>query len=514
MPGAISFRTTRSTRGKTSNAPSKLPASSISSFARVSKLHQATGKGVAEKTSLLSNGRTSTIEIVLPSRKRKADDDTEVAPAANSNTPLKKLRLESEPAPVDTTTTTVSTPKKKKTVTFAPEVELEKSSQTPSTPSSRRKRRFDDENVPQPDLGCESLLERLRLQASPVSKRSKRTVTQQSRPDNGFELPQELLDLLDLQTALLKTLTMQYAHNGTTAPIDLRTIFPSVSRTWGKRQVTIDDIRLCIGIQDWSPVKASSSSRRCPFFLSDYGRGKTCIEMHPDAQTGPLREEKLNMDFEANLRTLWFGASRGEDQPVTIFISTLPKAVIKTSTSVAKASALFSKGQRTLEELKNGVVMRKQQQEQAAQEKKTGASIPTKPDGTKMSLLDRIRLKESEQAQLANKGPTPAELARRAALQRAEDVAAVIRMLCVAQGGVQAARMAFPMPTLLVKLKDSLRNAVSQEDGAACVRLLAAEVAPQWLRIVTVGGRENVVIQPAFQPTKAAVAERVAVLMG
>jgi hypothetical protein len=76
------------------------------------------------------------------------------------------------------------------------------------------------------------------------------------------------------------------------------------------------------------------------------------------------------------------------------------------------------------------------------------------------------------------------------------------------------ARISFTMAAVLVKLRDSLRTPVSQEDGAVCVRLLAKEVAPEWLRIVTVGGRENVVVQTGMQPGKMVVQERVDRLLG
>jgi hypothetical protein len=92
----------------------------------------------------------------------------------------------------------------------------------------------------------------------------------------------------------------------------------------------------------------------------------------------------------------------------------------------------------------------------------------------------------------------------------------VVCMMCkatVATGSGQV-RVSFTMAALMTRLKDSMRTPVSQEDGMVCVRLLAAEVAPQWLRVVKVGGRENVVCMMGLQPTKAEVEERVKVLLG
>ena len=74
-------------------------------------------------------------------------------------------------------------------------------------------------------------------------------------------------------------------------------------------------------------------------------------------------------------------------------------------------------------------------------------------------------------------------------------------------------RLAFPMPALVQRLRDSLRMPVSNEEGAACVRLLASEVAPGWIRVVTIGGRENVVVQRSMQPVDRVIRERVSGLL-
>ncbi|KAK0635553.1 hypothetical protein B0T17DRAFT_516632 [Bombardia bombarda] len=504
MPGLIS-RPKRTPRGKLAT-PSKLPAaSSIANFARISKLRIA-AKDLNGKSTALDSGRTSSIEIVLSSRKRKVEDDDlePVAPSStdNNSTPSKKPRRETVKAkPIAELLTPIT--RKKKTRQF----------QADSDDESDSRNNERDHKSPEP----EALLERLNLQ-SPVRKRTKTTLACESISENDFDLPRELVDLLDMHTALLKTLTMEMAHNGASTPVDLCSLLPSVTRAWGRRAVTLDDIRRCIGILNWrNPLtKGSSTSNTpataAPFYLSDYGRNKICIEQAPTAEPGPLREQKLNMDFEANLRALWL--ARRPDQPVQPFINILPSAPIKPCPSAAKALPLLARRQQALDELKNGVVRKQQEKQAKAVVQAEVKAAAVNPDGTKMSLLDRVRLKESQLlAQGGPSGPSPAELQRRAALQRAEDVAAVVGMLC-ATSGSGLARMAFTMSALMIKLKDSLRTPISQEDGMACVRLLAGEIAPQWLRIVTVGGRENVVVQTGFQPARGVVQERVQKLLG
>lgn len=477
MPGVVSQKTRTTRHGLASNPP----APNVNNFAKLSKF-QLLGKDTEKPAP--TTGRTSSIEIVLTSRKRKVEND------ADSTT--KKVRREPDAQRVPATPVS----RKKKSVRFA---ELEAAPSTPtrtaSTPSSSRKRRLESDETTQTEV----LLERLNLQ-SPIRKRTKAAIAHNAS-QNDFDLPQELIDLLNLHVAFLKTLSMECVHHGTNSPIDLRNIYPSVTRTWGKRQVSLDDIQRCVGVLNWTPTKADTTHMKSPFFLADYGRGMVCIEFHPNTEPGPLREHKLNMDFEANLRTLWL--SRRSDQAITLFIATLPKATIK-ACKVAP-----SKTQTTLADFKSSIIAQKKQEKQATIPQPT-ANTTTTP---KLSLLDRIRARELERSQ-SPAGPTPAELQRRAALARAVDVAAVIGMLVKATAaGSQQVRVSFTMAAVLVRLKDSLRTPVSQEDGAVCVRLLAKEVAPQWLRVVTVGGRENVVVETRGTMGKAEVEERVRVLL-
>ncbi|KAK0745329.1 hypothetical protein B0T21DRAFT_448343 [Apiosordaria backusii] len=473
MPGVISRKTrsAASTRG-TKNPPA---TSSIANFTKISKL-QTLGKDVAaEKKKATTDtifGRTSNIEIVLTSKKRKVEDEGDSTP--------KKQRREPEARPI-ATATPVS--RKKKTVSFALPENAAPAKPTPtpsraapvSTPSRKRSHQADDDSDSS-STQTSSLLERLNIQ-SPLQK--KRTKTVAALPaQNDFDLPQELLDLLDMQAAFLKSLSMQYAHNGTNSPIDLRDLYPSITRTWGKRQVTVADIQRLLGVLNWSPAKPSPTA---PFLLSDYGRAKICIDFSPSLPAGPIREAKLNMDFESNLRTLWLSSNKNN---VTLFLGTLPKAAIKKCESLIKAAI---PKQTTLDSLKAGIQARKEAELAAKEEAAKKVDEAVKPDGTRMSLLERIKMKEEEMRNVSE-GPTPEELQRRAALQRAGDVAAVIGMLCKASGGRGQARVSFTMQQVLGKVKDSLRTPVSGEDAGVCVRLLAMEVTPEWIRVVKVGG--------------------------
>ncbi|KAK7739223.1 hypothetical protein SLS53_005860 [Cytospora paraplurivora] len=340
--------------------------------------------------------------------------------------------------------------------------------------------------------------------------------TPDPEPKPVRELPQELLDIVSLYTAFLKTITVHYAHNGTNTPVDLRQISQPVSLAWGKRRISLADIRRCVGIMD-----IESSSTKSPFYLVDYGNKKTCVELRDEHRGRPLDERGLVSVFEANLRWIWespsSAAAAAAQDDMSAFVLGLPKAPVQTCEALSKASSALARGQRAMEELKAGVAARKEE-EQAATRAAASSTTTTSSAGqpaAKLSLLDRLRIKETHLAQLAATGPTPADLERRAALQRADDVAAVIAMLSRAAASSSpggGARVSFTMPTLLQRLGDSLRLPISREEGAACIRVLAREVAPEWLRIVVAAGRENVVVQVGRAPSSGVLLERVRLL--
>ncbi|CAI4215163.1 unnamed protein product [Parascedosporium putredinis] len=322
---------------------------------------------------------------------------------------------------------------------------------------------------------------------------------------NTQELPAHLAELASLHRAFLKIISLQFAHNGTNVPVDVRLLCPNISRTWGKRTVTVEDLRICIAIEGYNAAGKPESVS--PFIISSYGRNKVCIEVDPRLNGASINTDSLCRQFEENIRAL--GAERAVEEMSeldfnleSLSLADLPQAPIASLGSSTGVNPMLAKGHRALTELKNDIAAR--QQEKASQ----AAAIPTtNPDGTKISLLDRIRMKQLAKSQLTL--PSGPELQRRAALQRVEDIAATISMLTLANG---MPRQAFSMPTILEKLKDSFRTPMSSEEGATCLRLMATEVTPAWIQIVTIGGKENVVIQRALQPVDRVIRERVAQL--
>ncbi|KAI0406058.1 hypothetical protein F4802DRAFT_560574 [Xylaria palmicola] len=489
-------------------------ASSIGSFARVSKT--VGGANVKKEPHPSTPKKNAKLEAITPaSRKRKVVASIESESSADERP--KKLAV--SPA--------------KKPASAAPAQPArrgrppKRARPEPTPPKRARSPSVSESDVS--NIDTRVLFKKLRLESSPSRSSSPATadtsiagsdIEPDSIPVRTRELPQEVLSLIDLHAAFLKTLTLHYAHHGSNVPADLRVLCPNIARAWGKKMVTDADIRVCLGILS-SPSSMPSCSHLdgSPFRLSNYGRGKICVEIEQSRGFGPLSENKLNALFRGNIGALWaeFLAGKEKSGDAPAFLAALPRAPVALCESVAKASPVLLKGQQRLEDLKRGIALKKQEKANPKVSSSSASTLNTpsstttatlNPDGTKMSLLDRIRLKSLQKAALPA-GLSPAQLARRAALQRTEEVAALVAMLGRASSSAGDDRVSFAMPTLVDRLKDSLRMGISRPEGAACVRLLAAEVAPEWLRVITLAGREHVVVETARELGKAEVARRV-----
>ncbi|PFH60413.1 hypothetical protein XA68_11035 [Ophiocordyceps unilateralis] len=329
-------------------------------------------------------------------------------------------------------------------------------------------------------------------------------------------LPSHFAELVDLNRALLRTVVLHMAHNGRNAPLDVSSAIPNISRTWGKRKVTVADIRRCIAVQSYACEPGAAS----PLIVSNYGRGRICIELAPDRHGVVVDEERLCTQFRENLGTLC--ARRAVDDAIELdkdtdtdgdtkmdtdvdvllqglSIADLPQAAVADVAASAKTDLMLVKGQRALSQLKGGLVAKQQEREGKQQAHQVG-------QGSKMSLLERLRAKQLARAN-EPLPPTAEALQRRAALHRVGEVAATISMLSLSMP--LSGRQAFTMAALSQKLRDSQRMPMSDDEAVACVRLIATEVAPEWLRLLRLGGRDNVVVQRGGQPTDPMLEDRV-----
>lgn len=287
---------------------------------------------------------------------------------------------------------------------------------------------------------------------------------------------------------------------------------PNVARAWGKRSVTLEDIRRTIGVLNTNILERKKKDKTPQLTLSDYGHGKICIEISISAGkagtiiAGPVNENLLNEIFSGGLKNSW-EISLSENVEMKKFIDTLPLEPITTCSSLLKISPMLAKGQRRLEDFKMGIAIAKEQEKAKAVEAEIAHTTGSTTTGAKPTLLERLRAKQLEKANQPPP-PTKAELARKAAMQKIEEVAAVVVHLSTSSSMGQT-RISFTLPTILGKLRDSLKTPISKAEGETCVRLLAAEIAPEWVKMVKMGKSEALVVNRDERPTESSILERV-----
>ncbi|KAH7350524.1 hypothetical protein BKA65DRAFT_452945 [Rhexocercosporidium sp. MPI-PUGE-AT-0058] len=376
----------------------------------------------------------------------------------------------------------------------------------PQTPQKPAINQIPTSSIDTPTKGARSLLDRFCISSktptrSPLSFNSSSSDLIASTPEKAdrtpsAHLPLELLDLINLHAAFLTALSIHYAHNGTHSPADLRNLCPDVARAWGKRRVVLEDIRRSIGVLNRS-IHEDQGSRISRLSLSDYGHGKICIELRTLGKVGriarPVNEDLMNEIFEQGLTSAW--KEREAEMAVKDFVEGLPLEAITTCSSLLKMSPLLAKGQRRLEDLKSGITI------------KETVKAKVEVAGPKLTLLERLRAKQLEQSNLPPP-PSKAEIARKAAMGRIDEVVSILIILSTSTS-IGQSRISFTLPTIIGKLRDSFKTPMSKEEADTCIRLLATEIAPEWVKLVKMGKVEALVVNRDERPGELDIKERV-----
>lgn len=478
MPVAIKRRKVSATQSASSNSKP------LDAFTRVSKASSFT-KTIVDKNNYVDTIATTSLTHSASGGKRKLEGEQE--------------------GTVDYVSAILSTTIKEREIKPLPQ---RRSSDVPQTPQKLIGCTSSRTSADTSTKGARSLLDRLYVSSKTPTRSPLNNAQTPSKLDfQPPELPCELLDLINLHSAFLTALSLHYAHNGTHSPADLRILCPDVARAWGKRRVILDDIRRTLGVMNTNIPKGIRDVRISQLSLSDYGHGKICVEIKTGAGKAgrlprPVNEDFLNDIYIRGLIKSWEGRKL-MDTEVKDFIESLPLEPITTCSSLIKMSPLLAKGQRRLEDMRAGMIIRKEEAAAAKQK----LALVEKSNVTKPTLLERLRAKQLEQAGKAPP-PTKAEISRRQALQRIAEVVSVLSILSTSTS-VGQARISFTMPTVLGKLKDSFKNPMSKEEGDCCVRLLASEIAPEWVRIVKMGKVEALAVNREERPTDLEIEERV-----
>lgn len=520
------------------------PARGIRAFGKITKPGcnpQELGKGKLEGKSLAKSDPSSEIEVLGNHKKRKLQDSQEslvkqaldsishasvqASPRRSDQNPISKRPLRSSSSPS----------------AFSPNQQ--------ATP--RRKSLLRSSQLETPTKGARSCFASVSLSSSPVSEPnssliSKSPQTLPSSPvsikefppkpvhDEIQDLPDELQDLIHLYTSFLNALSLHYAHYGSSAPADLRLLLPCTERAWKKRKVSSDDVRRVLSIaQSSEAADRPEKKAECGgiLALSDYGRGKVCVEIeehsrHQGFQRSPLDEKSLKTVFAANLNVRWkrYITNNSLSASTTEFISLLPLLPVTSCVSISKVPSLRSKGQRRLEDLKAGAIRIHLSSQLRSASIPLVSALSGTPNTRNESLLSRIRAKQLHQSTLPPP-PSTATLLRKSALQRLEEIAPVIELLtssasqpssfepspasCSTSQTRERGTYSCTMPTLVQNLQMSIKNPISKEDAVRCVRLLAEEIAPAWVKIKELGRVVGVTVWKAESVGKEELLKRV-----
>lgn len=297
----------------------------------------------------------------------------------------------------------------------------------------------------------------------------------------------ELEDLTKLNAAFLSALSLFYAHNGTSSPVDVKALLPMVTKTWRQRSVSLDDLRLLLGL-----AQEDDST----FELQDFGKAGICLtKVQPRGRATKraasyVDEADLNSRFEDGLRNrwiTWLASTSKENRGARVFLDQLPLAKLTKNESVEKVAPLFARGHQRLADLKASQAASTAESvhpSKLAAEQTTTPSVQSR--GT--NLLDRILAKQALTASLPT-GPTKEQLERKAALHRVEDVSRVLDLLATGRP-----RCSFSMHAMVQQLQQSLRNPISKDEVVRCLDLMAKEITPGFVNLVKSGSVTGVVV--------------------
>ena len=340
----------------------------------------------------------------------------------------------------------------------------------------------------------------------------------EEEPQHGHYLN----DFLHLHSSFLKTLALQFAHNngGGLIPADVGQMLGSIERIWKKRKVSIKDLRRIVWVWDLEKNKGSSSSSLFRI-VNYYGLGEMCLEIQLDGQGRRknglgIDEDGLQRRFERILDDCRYQEEESLGlAPVHQCLATPPLLSLR-------------RGQQRLQDLRNGVIKvkmdaHKNLDDDDDDDKADAQTNKTQSDnaGTtamdrRKHLFERIKNKQLHQSTLLPP-PSKETLLRRAAAERAEDVARILASLrpittdsimtpTAAAGPMQ--RKSYRIDTIVEHVQNSMRTPVSRQEIEACLDVLA-DVAGEWISIIVVKEVRNVVLKSFAHVSSRDIGERV-----
>ncbi|EEQ30607.1 hypothetical protein McanMca71_000694 [Microsporum canis] len=346
--------------------------------------------------------------------------------------------------------------------------------------------------------------------------------TPSTPPNHGepsSKQPIEFLDLVDLNSAFLSALSLHFAHNGPTAPANLREILSSTERIWNKRKVAVQDIQRVLYIQGLCPSSVSSNpglTSQNEFKLTSYGTN-TFLERSErpasskSSNTLPLNDLALKAEFLANLEYYWEENIKEDNNRASSqdILRNIPLATIYPSKGPVKP--LDKGGQRTIDQL-FGALKSKPMLTREPYTKKPGPmkdSVTT--SNRRNGLLERMKMKALHQSKLS---PPPSKeiVLKQTAVGRISEVINVLLLLSPLGSkiddtmGTSPSRKSYTMDLIIQRIEDSMRTPASKQEIEACIDILSqSTVAKDWVTIVKTNQVKSVVLRSDRRPSPAKI---------
>lgn len=307
-------------------------------------------------------------------------------------------------------------------------------------------------------------------------------------------MPQALQDMLSGQTALLQALSARLALESSYVRINIDELLKEASLV-GRHNLTTLDLQRMLALKSGNSIA---------FRIENFGSAGISLVEHGHAE-GPMiiNTTKERHALEAALLHAWhvWLGTRPESS-VDAFIESLPIATIHDSETIKKTASLFAKGKQRLSDIRQCRADVKQAS--ATQDVQAAHANNAAVKDRSASLLDRIIAKQAHIATLPA-GPTRADLERKAALHRIEEIARVLDVLSAGR-----ARASFSMQSVIQQLQQSLRNPISRIEAERSLGLMAEEVMPSYVTIISSGNMVGVVITKAGKLSFADMKRRIA----
>lgn len=324
--------------------------------------------------------------------------------------------------------------------------------------------------------------------------------------------PHSYFDLIALHSSFLGALSLHFAHNGITAPVDLREFLPNMERVWKRRKVTAEDIRRILYVQS-SGARVDEGKPAARFRLIDYGMRilleRLGSDQDKDHAPAFLDEDALNASFERSLERVW--AEESAKKPDFDCMRDMPLAPI-----YKVPRAFLSISQQKTSQIKREIVRAKLPEKTAASKTKAPVQRSSAAD-RKNGLLERIKSKALRQSTLAP--PVTKETAmRRSAASRIPDIVNVLLLLSPsATEGVEMSpsplRKAYKLETIVQNIRDSMRNPVAKEEISTSLHILARpEVSGGWVTVVSRSSMTSVVLKSSRNVSPQDIKDRAAKL--